>query len=81
MASRFPTAIDSDGASIMDISRNQITVLNSTGGFVWDCLQKGMTVDEAVDALTSETGASHEAIAPDVYSFVNQLRAEHLFES
>ncbi len=37
-----------DGSSILDISRKQITTLNSTGGFVWERLQRGLTVEQSL---------------------------------
>lgn len=76
--SRFPTAINSDGASVMDISRNQITVLNSTGEFIWTLLQRGESIENAIRELAEQSNTSPDVVARGAQRFLDQLAAEHL---
>lgn len=78
MAPKFPTAINSDGASIMDISRNQITVLNSTGEFIWTRLQRGESIEGVIRELAEQSNTSPDVVARDTQRFLDQLAAEHL---
>ena len=79
--SHLCTAVNQDGAAILDISRNQITTLNSTGGFIWDRLQQGRTVEEAIADLADECNTDPTLVAPGVYAFLEQLKSEHLLSS
>jgi len=78
MTSSFPTAINPDGASIMDISRNQITVLNSTGEFIWTRLQRGETIENVICELAELSNTSKDVVAADAQKFLDQLAIEHL---
>lgn len=75
---QFPTAVGRDATSVMDVSRDQITVLNTTGGFIWERLQKGHSFEDVVQALAVETNMSPDAVAPGVERFLSELRAQHL---
>lgn len=77
-ASDLRTVVNPDGAAILDIPRNQITTLNSTGGFVWERLQQGFSVEQVIHDLAIETNADPTIVEHDVNSFVAQLRAGHL---
>jgi hypothetical protein len=70
--------VDHDGAVILDISRNSMTTLNSTGGYVWGKLQQGKAVDEVVRELSFESNTDPVEVARDVHAFVEQLMAKHL---
>ena len=70
--------VDHDGAVILDISRNSMTTLNSTGGYVWDKLQQGKAVDEVVRELSIESNTDPVEVARDVHAFVEQLMSKHL---
>jgi hypothetical protein len=72
------TVVDQDGAAILDISRNQITTLNSTGGFIWERLQRGRTTEEAVQDLAAETDTDLEVVGRGVQVFLEQLKSECL---
>lgn len=72
------TVVSPDGAAILDIPRNQITTLNSTGGFVWDRLQQGFSVEQVIHDLSVETNADPTIVERDVSAFVAQLRAGQL---
>ncbi len=76
--SHLRTVVSPDGAAILDIPRNQITTLNSTGGFVWDRLQQGLSVEQVIHDLSVETNADPAIVERDVHAFVTQLRAGQL---
>jgi 6-phosphogluconate dehydrogenase (decarboxylating) len=67
-----------DGGAVLDISRNQITTLNSTGGFVWERLQQGRAVEEIIHDLAAESGTDPTTVERGVRRFLDQLRSEHL---
>jgi 6-phosphogluconate dehydrogenase (decarboxylating) len=75
------TVVNQDGAAILDVTRNQITTLNSTGGFIWNRLRDGRTVEEAVQDLASETNVGPAVVECGVREFVEQLKSEHLLPS
>ena len=70
--------VDHDGAVILDISRNSMTTLDTTGAYVWNRLRKGLAVDAIVAELARDTGADQEMIAKDVDEFMDQLKSRHL---
>ena len=75
------SVVNSDGAAILDVARNQITTLNSTAGFIWDRLQNGRTADEAIRDLALECNTDPSVVEPGVRTFVEQLRLRHLLPS
>lgn len=77
---RFPTACNREGAAVLDISRNQILVLNSTGAYIWNLLQQGVREEEIVARLASETSTDPKSIGDDVCKFINHLKAERLVQ-
>ncbi len=74
----FPTVINQDGAAILDLSRNQITTLNSTGGFIWDRLQRSQAVEQTIQELAVESNTDPAIVERDVRVFLEQLKSEHL---
>lgn len=70
--------VTADGAMILDIAADELTTLNSTGGYVWARLREGKTVDEIVADLARESGQDPTAIATDVNEFIEQLTEKHL---
>jgi hypothetical protein len=72
------TVINQDGAAILDVSQNQITTLNSTGGFIWDRLQQGRTVEQVIQDLAAESNTDPPVVERGVIAFVEQLKAAHL---
>jgi len=76
---KLRTVVNQDGAAVLDVSRNQITTLNSTGGFIWDKLQQGRTVEEAIQDHAIESDTDLAVVERGVYTFLEQLKAEHLF--
>ena len=77
---QFPTATNSDGASILDISQNQITVLKPTGEFIWTRLQRGVAVEDAISELAALTNTGRDVVALGTHRFLERLAAEQLFD-
>lgn len=72
------TALNADGAAILDIPRSQITTLNATGAFIWDKLQQGLAVDQVVRDLAAASGTDPTIVETDVHSFLEQLQSKQL---
>ena len=72
------TITNQDGAAILDIPRHQITTLNSTGGFIWERLQQGLSVEQAIRDLATESDTAPATVEKDVHSFLEQLRSKQL---
>jgi hypothetical protein len=72
------SVVNQDGAAILDITHNQITTLNSTGGFVWDRLQRGWTVEQAIEDLAIESDTDPAFVEGGVRTFVQQLKSHDL---
>lgn len=70
--------VTAEGAMILDIEADELTTLNTTGGYVWARLRKGATVAEVVADLAKDTGQDESAISKDVHEFVQQLRERRL---
>ena len=77
---RLSTVVNQDGAAVLDASRNQITTLNSTGGFLWDRLQQGRTVEQVIDDLAIESNTDPLVVKRDVMAFFEQLKADDLLQ-
>jgi len=67
-----------EGAMILDISADELTTLNSTGGYVWARLREGKGIGEIIADLAKETGHDPAVVASDVHEFLEQLTANHL---
>jgi Coenzyme PQQ synthesis protein D (PqqD) len=76
--SHLRSVVNQDGAAILDIDNGSIVNLNPTGGFVWERLEKGLSLDEIVRDLVRETGADAAIVAADVRLFVEQLAIQNL---
>jgi hypothetical protein len=72
------TVVSQDGAAILDVSRNRIVTLNSTGGFVWERLQKGSSPQQIVDELVKESSGDASVVELGVFRFLERLRSECL---
>lgn len=77
---RLSTVVNQDGAAVLDVSRNQITTLNSTGGFIWDRLQRGWTVEQIIDNLATKSNTDPLIVNGDVIAFLEQLKADDLLQ-
>ena len=78
LPTHLKTVVNQDGAAILDVSCNQITTLNSTGGFIWNRLQRGRTVEQAVQDLAAETNTDPEVVGRDVQVLLELLESERL---
>jgi len=74
------TVVNQYGAAVLDVSRDQITTLNSTGGFIWDRLRQGRTVEQAIDDLAIESNTDPLIVKGDVIEFLEQLKADDLLQ-
>jgi 6-phosphogluconate dehydrogenase (decarboxylating) len=75
------TVANQDGAAVLDVSRNQITTMNSTGSFVWDRLLQGRTVEQVIEELATESNTDSVVVERGVRTFLEQLKSEHLLSS
>jgi hypothetical protein len=78
VAPHIRSVIDHDGAVILDIPRNTMTTLDSTGAYVWERLQRGLQTDVIVRELANDTGADELVVATDVEEFMEKLKSKHL---
>ena len=67
-----------DGAIILDIGRNLIVPLNPMGGYIWNKLQDGLSVNEIVQEIVRETDAPLDTVESDIRTFIEQLTSMQL---
>jgi Coenzyme PQQ synthesis protein D (PqqD) len=72
------TAVDHDGAVILDIPANEMTTLNPTGAYIWERLQQGKAPADITAELARETGADETTVADDVQTFIETLLSKRL---
>jgi hypothetical protein len=72
------SVVDRDGAVILDIERDSMLTINSTGSYVWERLKQGKQIDEIICELASETGADPITVDLDVRAFLDELKSRHL---
>jgi hypothetical protein len=72
------SVVDHDGAVILDSSRNAMTILDATGAYIWQRLNRGMPLDAIVAELARDTGVDEQMVAKDVDAFMEQLKSKHL---
>jgi hypothetical protein len=70
-----------DGAVILDLERDTLLHLNSTGGMIWQQLGQGRSIDEVAAALAAETEIDLRILDQDIRAFCDQLRAKRLLAS
>ena len=81
MSCHFPhlrSVVVADGAVILDLERNSMLTLNSTGGYIWDKLQQGDTPDEIIRKLANETLTDVAIVERDVRDFLEQLKSRRI---
>lgn len=54
--------------------------LNETGVFLWNTLQKDISIDELINAMLSEYNVSADQAKEDAYEFVKSLRSAGVLE-
>lgn len=72
------SVVNRDGAVILDTPRNSMTPLNSTGGFVWERLQRGIPLDDVITELSHETSTDRSIVDADVRRFLEELQSRNL---
>ncbi len=56
-------------------------VLNETGAFLWEELQKDVTFEDLKNKMTSEFDVEDKAAETDIYEFVSKLKEKGLLEN
>ena len=72
------SVVDADGAVILDLERNSMLTLNSTGGYIWDKLQQGDMPEEIIRKLADETLTDVAIVERDVRDFLEQLKSRRI---
>jgi hypothetical protein len=80
LSSHVRAVISRDGAAILDVSRNRVTNLNSTGGLIWDRLQQGRSIELVVQEIATACDMDCSIVERDVHEFLHQLEAIHLIQ-
>jgi hypothetical protein len=78
--SHIRSIVNGDGAVLLDIPRDRMVTLNSTGAFIWERLQQGRTVDEVIHDLSAESKTDPSVVERDVHAFLEQLMSKHLLD-
>jgi hypothetical protein len=73
--------VDHDGAVILDIERDTMLTLNSTGGLIWNKLQQGMLIDQIILEVADETRTDLAIVERDIHEFLAELKSRHLVSS
>jgi hypothetical protein len=73
--------VDHDGAVILDIERDTMLTLNSTGGLIWNKLQQGMLIDQITLEVADETRTDLAIVERDIHEFLAELKSRHLISS
>jgi hypothetical protein len=81
VAPHLRSVVDHDGAVILDIERDAMLTLNSTGGYVWERLRQGKLIDEIICELAAETAADPIAVDRDVRAVLEDLKSKHLLSA
>ena len=66
------------GDAVMDF--NGLVTLNDTGEFIWKQLEKDITDEEIVSALTAEYDIDEEKAKADVKEFIEKLKGADFIE-
>lgn len=61
-----------------EVDLTHVVTLNETGLFIWDMLQKDVTVDNIVNAMLKEYDVSREVLTEDVEEYIDYLRVQKL---
>ena len=72
------SVIDQDGAVILDVSHNSISTLDELGAYVWERLERGVSIGAIASEVASETGENPSTIAIDLADFIGQLKTSRL---
>ena len=73
---KIRTATDGDGVVLLDMQQGMMVTLNATGGYIWNKMRTGRSVDEIIGDLACDTGEDPLVIADDVHQFLDQMIAK-----
>ncbi|MBR7061367.1 MAG: PqqD family protein [Eubacterium sp.] len=59
---------------------NAMITLNESAAFYWDCFQKDITIDEAVEKILEEYDVDEERARKDVENFIKMLKENGIME-
>jgi hypothetical protein len=74
------SAINRDGAVLLDIDRGQMLSCNPMGAHIWQLIEIGTPQAEIVAAIVKECGVATEIAARDVDEFLTVLRNHELIK-
>jgi hypothetical protein len=80
-APHLRSIVDQDGAVILDVERDNMLTLNSTGAYIWQRLQEGKLIEEIIQELAHDSGAEPSVVDRDVHIFLEQLKSKHLLRN
>ncbi len=69
-----------DGAALLDLETSSYFTLNDTALFLWNALQKPMSVGDLCSALQEEYDVSNEDCFRDVVDVLMKLKERHLVD-
>jgi hypothetical protein len=78
IAPHIRSLTDQDGAVLLDLRRDKMLTLNSTGGYIWERLRAGELVDDIIRDLSYETGMPSVVVERDVQEFLEGLKSRHI---
>jgi hypothetical protein len=73
IGARLHSIGDTDGTVILDVERNRLVTLNTTGSFIWGRLERGHSMGMIVEELSQATNADPLIVEDDVRAFLDQL--------
>lgn len=76
--SHLRTAVNQDGAVILDTIAGRISTLNATGAIVWQALERGESVDAVAADLAGRMHAPIEVVKEDIVAFIEVLKKQNL---
>jgi hypothetical protein len=69
---------DSEATAMLISRGGQISALNITGAFLWDCLDGMRTISELVDELCGVFDVNHREARQTIHLFIEGLRQQGL---
>ncbi len=76
--SHFRATVNQDGAAILDTKAGRISILNSSGAYVWQAVGRGEEIETIAEGLARQTGEPIEAVKEDVIDFIEALKKQEL---
>lgn len=62
------------------INFNGIITLNSSGKFLWEQLQKDVTIDDLVKAMLGKYNVTYDIAKKDIVEFLEVLKSKNILE-